>query len=450
VTDARARLEATLREPKGMTYDNLVVYADFLQGEGDPRGELLALDLVAPNDRYAAGAAEWRARRRVVLVEWLGATVADELGDAIDLGFVKTLDGSASAAALASPACDYLRGFTVAGERPIEGLLALAARPRPWLTQLAITSPAWTKDPPLVDAELSDRLVAAAPHLARLALHGVAVMAKLAHPTLRYLALDHAQCITPFEVALPKVRQLELAISQAQFEGGAADDFQLAPELFPALEAIDLGQVEREQDWLFDWVRGQPCCRELKILDLPALADATAVVAAQRLLDACPRLVASKVRRTYGRPIVGQELAKRVPPVEIPAPFPWPSPETLKAWNSLVIKIPEEPFDDIVAMDTLIAFLERTYDRFEPAVRDAWAAIFAAARPTDWAYDEETGEYTQPEVAPPVTWEMLQRAVKACDPLAEQSRSWAKFRAHLHETRGLEPTELVGLAIYRG
>ena len=33
-----------------------------------------------------------------------------------DLGFVKTLDGSASAAALASPACDYLRGFTVAGE----------------------------------------------------------------------------------------------------------------------------------------------------------------------------------------------------------------------------------------------------------------------------------------------------------------------------------------------
>jgi hypothetical protein len=119
----------------------LVVYADHLQALGDPRGELIALDL-APRDERP-----WRERRRAVLAAWLGPELAASAGRLVQHGVIHELrDGHHPPELLDSPLGDVVRGFSTScdhrgGRSPgavIAALERLAARPRPWLTRLAI------------------------------------------------------------------------------------------------------------------------------------------------------------------------------------------------------------------------------------------------------------------------------------------------------------------------
>jgi len=118
---ARSEIEAELAEEFDL--EQLAVYADVLQTEGDPRGELIALDL-ANSD----------ADREALLVRWLGPVLAATVDT--ELGFI-TDNEEQLAAWIAHPAAHYVRGASITGVQYWIGHAAqqLAERSGRWLTQ---------------------------------------------------------------------------------------------------------------------------------------------------------------------------------------------------------------------------------------------------------------------------------------------------------------------------
>jgi hypothetical protein len=134
VTARLAELEAAL----AASFDRaqLAVYGDYLQSLGDPRGELIAIDLhVAehgPDERSTA-------RKNLLVGEWLGA----------DASWVRVEDGFL-ALGLSSMTFDYLvprfvvqhadhvRWIRIARETIREALAALNELAFPWLQRLAL------------------------------------------------------------------------------------------------------------------------------------------------------------------------------------------------------------------------------------------------------------------------------------------------------------------------
>src|SRR5690349_17048148 len=81
----RAQLEADLRRSWGAP--QLTVYADYLQSIGDPRGELIAIDLV--NLATTIQDTGWAQRRRALLDAWLGNALAEKVEHRIFQGFLQ-------------------------------------------------------------------------------------------------------------------------------------------------------------------------------------------------------------------------------------------------------------------------------------------------------------------------------------------------------------------------
>ena len=418
--DPAARLEAAVRASWG--YDDLCVYADHLQAIGDPRGEVMALDRVAPRDRNAPGATAWRDQRRAAIGAWVGHALIDQVGPLVELGFIKELVEPADAV-LASPAGDVIRAYD--GQQ----IEALAARARPWLERLVLRGTAYA------EAEVA-RLIAHTPRLALLDLHGATTFP---HPGVRYLKTTGGGG----RIAMPAVTHLDLWVVDPD-----APVAETTPEDLPALVSLDLARCAGGALVAFTELAARPVCRQIEHVTLPALADDPALLAAaNRLLDAMPALRTARLARAYAGPRFGDSLAERRPPVALATPFPWPAPATLTQYNTLVFEIPEEPFNDIVALPPLIAFLEQHYEGFAPATRAAWTTVFEHVRPNDAQWTDD-GDWIAPEDRPPVTVATVARAIEACDALA--AWSWVEFRAHFRDARrGLLDMQPIRVSMYR-
>jgi hypothetical protein len=117
----------------------IAIYADHLQAIGDPRGELVAIDLRI--DEAGADAAVI-ARRNELIAAWFGADLPP---GTVRYGFVD-VDATGSTgqlqltAALRGPGAAYVRSVALAGESPqvAAALALLAERPHPWLTSLTV------------------------------------------------------------------------------------------------------------------------------------------------------------------------------------------------------------------------------------------------------------------------------------------------------------------------
>jgi len=211
----RGDLELALRERWDL--GALAIYADQLQLEGDPRGELITLDL-APDPRSS----KWRERRIALLGAWLGADLARRAHQLVQYGFVPHLHDRGGSSyvrrsgqsriaieLIDSPAGRYVRSFAVSGSDPrvIASLRRLASQPRPHLTELAVAMPGTTTvradgpvDPPRLRpdppaepagaapprfASLVDALIAATPSLRALYIADALPFARFPHPAVR-------------------------------------------------------------------------------------------------------------------------------------------------------------------------------------------------------------------------------------------------------------------------
>ncbi|WP_164008631.1 hypothetical protein [Pyxidicoccus trucidator] len=160
--------------------DTLAVYADHLQQRGDPRGELIALDLrPSPEDKA------WRTQRQALLVAWLGEELAARAGHLVQHGFIHALrdDRFHPPGLLDGPLGAFVRGYTLRGDG--QDVARLASRPRPWLTSLTLVNQG---DAP-VSAAVRDALIGAAPHLQELQLLGRPAFDAFMHPAVNVRVL---------------------------------------------------------------------------------------------------------------------------------------------------------------------------------------------------------------------------------------------------------------------
>ncbi|MEO8703523.1 MAG: hypothetical protein ABI867_25975 [Kofleriaceae bacterium] len=246
----RDDLEATLLA--GWNADDLAVYGDQLLAVGDPRGELVQLDLSPqPNLRI------WWTRRRAALESWLGSELATRAGHLVQHGFVPELrDGWYPEELLAHKLGAYVRGFTTWGrERVPRSLARLAAQPRPWLRRLAIAY--WGSE------RISDRLradlIAATPRLEELVLIGTAAFDSFPHPALRRAIVDRR-----YFTVFPSTVQL---IKRRVPEG-----------------ASDLPLSDDDLDLVLDVVDGTGDCNLVYTIDLDAVAPVVTRLAAAGLV----------------------------------------------------------------------------------------------------------------------------------------------------------------------
>src|SRR5580692_7021723 len=117
-----------------------MVYADELQRTGDPRGELVALDLHAD---VAGETDELAAERQRRIAAWLGGAARPH--GAIRYGFIDVDATSATPweqleVALGGPLARWVRGATVVGapETIARAVAQIAAAERPWLARVSL------------------------------------------------------------------------------------------------------------------------------------------------------------------------------------------------------------------------------------------------------------------------------------------------------------------------
>src|SRR5258705_9254400 len=110
-----AELEAQLEGPRDRwDRGTLAVYADVLQAHGDPRGELIAIDLAIEANGPTP---QLDVRRRQLLFAWLGDNVAPKVRSH-RFGMID-LDPWKLEFALEQPFARYLMGLRLAGERHV-------------------------------------------------------------------------------------------------------------------------------------------------------------------------------------------------------------------------------------------------------------------------------------------------------------------------------------------
>src|SRR5262245_15651993 len=131
-------------------HEHLAIYAEELQRQGDPRGELISLDLRADQDGETE---ELTEHRRALLLSLLGPVASVHPLVRCRYGFVDLMFalrdemrvGSLAAfeAVLLGPLASYVRDVTLWGDgwRLRALMTTLAQRPRPFLTRLSLEGP---------------------------------------------------------------------------------------------------------------------------------------------------------------------------------------------------------------------------------------------------------------------------------------------------------------------
>jgi len=296
-------LEAAVRA--AWDREAIAVYADHLQAMGDPRGELVAIDLRIDEVGANAGMLE---RRAELIEQWLGD---DILPGSVRYGFV---DADATGAGpesqlaivLRGPGSQFVRSVALAGtiDENRAALELLAAELRPWLTELVIRQ--WNETTALtLGNEETKKLFARLPALTALELEGRRILGNVAHPRVRALKITGydalASLADPMKV-WSQLASLDFAF-HCQFASQHTDPpIDFISRLFasvPALVELDLSR--NEPGHLAPRALGGAIMMSafamklahhprLAVLHLPSLKSEAAVTTIERLLGSLPAL----------------------------------------------------------------------------------------------------------------------------------------------------------------
>lgn len=383
--------------------DTLLVYADALQAQGDPRGELIALDVEAAERAITP---ELALRRRRLLYEWLGgSTIHDRpIHEAsFRYGFVTdffaTRHNKCSPADLVrgllkSPAGPFVRGLTldVATEGELrDALHHLIYAARPWLERLEIRA----KTPASgIDIHA---LIRQTPRLHTLAVYGAPVLREFPHGAVRHVCIDRNGLA--LLGTIPHVQSLDLALDDTDAEDiDAIDAVSIASTIgaLPDLVHVDLSRNEPqftsppEDNYtqpaavttdMLAFARVLPV-QQLRTLRMPSIRTAQHARDLRTLVDRAPHLEVIVVRAYAAHDALLATLEH--PQIHLPAPFAWPPVSTLSSREALTITVPTEEHGDDVSLSQLVDHLEAQWDDLPPNARDAWTRFWAFLADLPW------------------------------------------------------------------
>lgn len=461
--------------------ETLAVYADHLQAAGDPRGELIALDLQL--ERRTSP--DLVARRTSLLTGWLGNLVPSNphtpwIGDTFKLGFVDNLrlDEEIEAEArltqtLASPLAPYVKRVTIIGNAAhVAAMLnGLAACQHPWLTELSVQMPAQG----FVDPEAVAAWIAATPALQRLDVQGTEVFADFLHPNVSKLRITGARAIPGlFSETAPmtNVRELDLAfdLPHGQYGYGTPAAGPIAALHLPALRVLDLSRNEPESRRMqygdpddeyydaedpddaprdagtptaLDMLARQPCRKYLTHITVPSIRSADELARLEQVASRMPALEQIEIARAHYFRLPAQ-LASTTAKLIRPAGWPWPPPNELADGDQLHIKPPGSFFEETVLISDAAVMMERRFEGLDADARYAWTRF--------WAFVDELGKLpwkTDPRSDPSHTWTdertfpaaIMVAALDACD--IGGSNGWREFREVMRSRSPFPPNALL-------
>lgn len=428
----RERLEAELAA--AWDADTLAVYADHLLAEGDPRGELIALDLeIAAHGNTV----ELSKRRTSLLYAWLGALVpvdnvhASWVGDSLRFGFVEDLriesnDPNALARleqVLASPAGRYIRGVTLNGtfEDVERAFFVLAKQDHPWLSRMTVgltdggglfeVLEAFTRMPRLETLELVPQPAFAGitlPTIERLSIRGASVLS----------TLDHA--------AFPRVSELAIDLQPTMiydYDEYYEEEPPPAPPhiALPSLRTLDLSRI-LDHETAYRVLRGLDArvhVTRLVIAQLRSAGERDDLVVATRDMPALETIEIAH-GHYYDPPDLPNVTLVR------PEPWPWPTPDVADS-RGLRITMPGTQYGDTVALRDAVELMERSYESLAAPARTAWTEVWKLLRGM-----KQSGQLAASTLA---------IAVEACPELMQNG--WRELREELAARRPFPPGALV-------
>jgi len=261
--------------------ETLAVYGDQLQAIGDPRGELVAIDLAIDDDTASPGVEE---RRRDCMQAWAGELAALRT-TRFKYGFVLDTIGIDVARVLDSKLADHMLGVRIAEnyERIAAQVDQLARRPRRFLRQLAVrteTDAPW-KVKRLLDSARVDAAIAATPNLVSFDAEGRAVCDSFPHPNLRTLRVTGFDSITA-------LREPGAAMSATKLDIWFGEKPALLPAAsLPELRDLDLSRNTSKPRNInvFETIAHLGVLPQLTRLAVPELDDEADVKSLQDALD---------------------------------------------------------------------------------------------------------------------------------------------------------------------
>jgi hypothetical protein len=418
--------------------ETAAVYADALIARGDPRGEVIAIDLhIARHGKTD----ELARRRKAQVTAWLGENAWCDDG----FGYTRNVASELKDIRRVRQAT-YLRSFVIYDHHaPLDALLqALEAVPLPWLRRLTLHK---TKRKPISPAAL-EVLAAAAPHLEELALDGDRVCEAPPLPGVRTLRLTGCRALigaTP----MPQVTELDVELwRDPRFtERGERGLTQLAKALklerFPALARLDLARneypysVPAPDDYscfpLLRALAATGVLAPIPWLRTPALRGDADHAIALELLAQHPGLELH-LARTYD---YAPPASAAHPRLHIPAQRPWPAQREVPVRSDLLVS-PIDLGDSSISLFRCIDALEQQFDAMLPAAQDAWRAVWRFLDGLEWAADDAD------EIEMPFDAATLLTALDALD---DELGSCERFAEALRQLQ-LPPGATVGIQRY--
>jgi len=422
--------------------DTLTVYADHLQAEGDPRGELIALDLEI---EAHGNTVELSKRRTYLLYAWLGSLVpvdnvhASWVGDSLKFGFVDDLlfdsfDPNALARfeqVLDSPAGPYLRGLSMQGRTTdLESALRLLARrEHVWLSRLSIGL--WQPESRIA-ANVASEAFRSMPRLDSLELRQHPAFGPFSHPSIKRLAI-HGRAVYAAlgdGASFEDVTDLDVDLSAAYFAyGDEANDVEAPAEptlpkvAFPSLRTLDLSHQRivniNAAYQLLHTLDARTHITHLKIPQLRNATDRSDLVAAIRDMRSL-EVVEVAHGSYYDPPDIPNVRFVRA------ETWPWPTQE-LALGQRLRIFQPLAKYGDTVAILDAVYELELGFEKLPAPARAAWSQL--------WRFVATL------EHAAPFPARVLAEAVDAFPTLMEHG--WRELREELSARRPLAADAMV-------
>ncbi|HEY5936258.1 MAG TPA: hypothetical protein VIU61_16520 [Kofleriaceae bacterium] len=436
-------------------HDKLLVWADQLQAEGDPRGELIALELESGSQAAK--------RQHDLKVEWLGKELASHPGVRCAYGFLEidiTERDLWVVTSLAGPRRHLISARIKGNAATVEAAVtALSSQIQPWLLALEITS--FEKRPArfIVEAALASELVGVTPQLLGLQVWGNRVFEAFPHPGLVRINVTGCDAIgSLMNPALTSLNELDLAFDCGDTPVAGNSLHALPRSELPALRRLDLsrnepGPVEGGAlshcggDRSFvRFLRELELVSQLTHLRVPSIRTAADAADLQAVMDRMPHLVELEVARDYGASrTVSHPSAK----VTVPPSRRWPPYD--RAHGGITVEVPDARIGwrrlwprrsatpgEYLELRCGVDLMESVYDELSDEGRIAWDQF--------WEFVNRLGSNARDGAGQAFSVAVLERALEACgdrlfhhpdpDLIRDGVDGWPRIRDALRMRRG--------------